>query len=101
MKISHPLTVLQLFPPSIGLLFHYCSNQFSKESVILSKMNKKYILCVFAVLITITNSSYAFPASSKHMSKRALVPMSVAFNVPSEVGTSNTTGISVDDVNIL
>ena len=65
-------------------------------------MNKKYILCIFVVLITITNSSYAFPAYSKPMSKRATpVPMSETFNIPSEVGTSNTTGIAVDDVNNL
>ncbi|CAI2180991.1 6667_t:CDS:1 [Funneliformis geosporum] len=65
-------------------------------------MIKKYILCILAVLITITNSSYAFPADSKPMSKRAtLVPTSVTFKISSEVGTSNTTKISVDDVNNL
>ena len=65
-------------------------------------MNKKYILCIFAVLITIANSSYALPAYSKPMSKRAtLVPTSRTFSTPSEAGTSNTTGISVDDINNL
>src|SRR6266480_4731066 len=54
------------------------------------------ILCIFAVLITITNSSYAMP-----MSKRAtLVPTSRTFSTPSK-GTSNTTEISVDDINNL
>ncbi|GBB96280.1 hypothetical protein RclHR1_27160001 [Rhizophagus clarus] len=63
---------------------------------------KKYILCIFAVLITITNSSYAFPSYSKPMSKRAtFVPKIGKFNIPSEVGTSNTTQISVDDDNDL
>ena len=53
-------------------------------------------------MITITNSSYAFPAYSKPMSKRAtLVPTSGKFNIPSEAETSNTTEISVDDINNL
>src|ERR1043166_8991989 len=65
-------------------------------------MNKKYILCIFAVLIIITNSSYAFPASSKPMSKRAkMVPMSKTFDIPPEKRTSNTTGSFVDEVSNL
>ncbi|CAG8545203.1 14641_t:CDS:2 [Dentiscutata erythropus] len=53
-------------------------------------MNKKYILCVFVVMIAITNSSYASPAYSKPMSKRA-----------SPAPMSNTAKILVDDVNNL
>ncbi|RIA89067.1 hypothetical protein C1645_738919 [Glomus cerebriforme] len=65
-------------------------------------MNKKYLLCIFTILITITNLSYAFPAYSKPMSKRAtLVPMSGIFKISSKVGTSNTTELSVDDINNL
>ncbi|RIA78886.1 hypothetical protein C1645_842133 [Glomus cerebriforme] len=65
-------------------------------------MNKKYLLCIFAILITITNSSYAFSAYSKPMSKRTtLVPISETFTQEPEVGTRNTTEISVDNVNNL
>jgi V8-like Glu-specific endopeptidase len=61
-------------------------------------MNKKYILCIFVVLIIITNSSYAFPAISKPMNnKRAnMVPMSKTFDIPPEKRTSNTTEPSAD-----
>uniref|UniRef100_U9U718 Peptidase n=1 Tax=Rhizophagus irregularis (strain DAOM 181602 / DAOM 197198 / MUCL 43194) TaxID=747089 RepID=U9U718_RHIID len=62
---------------------------------------KKYILCIFVVLlIIITNSSYAFPASSKPMSKRAkMEPMIKTYDIPSEERTSNTTDFFVDDIN--
>ncbi|PKK60754.1 hypothetical protein RhiirC2_856684 [Rhizophagus irregularis] len=57
---------------------------------------KKYILCIFVVLlIIITNSSYAFPASSKPMSKRAkMEPIIKTYDIPSEERTSNVMGIS-------
>lgn len=66
-------------------------------------MNKKYVLSIFVILIIITNSSYAFPASSKPMSKRAkMAPMIKTFDIPPtppEERTSNTTESSVDDIN--
>ncbi|CAG8459044.1 12285_t:CDS:2 [Dentiscutata heterogama] len=64
-------------------------------------MNKKYILCIFVVLITITNSSYASPAYSKLMSKRVTsIPMSITFKTPSKIGANNTAKILDDDNNL-